>query len=115
MSANRTAPEASARSIAGWRAIQRARSCVLFGPTTIARPGLIWNTRGALGSPLRGKSAEMTGQNPSAAMATYRFFAVDRLDVVVSMRWIVCTDDARAREIGETLLTKTCGVEVWDV
>ena len=57
----------------------------------------------------------MTEQNPSAAMATYRFFAVDGLGVVTSVHWIDCTDDARAREIGESLLTETCGVEVWDV
>jgi hypothetical protein len=61
------------------------------------------------------KRAEMTEQNLSAAMATYRFFAVDRLDAVMSVRWIDCTDDAGAMEIGETLLTKTCGIEVWDV
>ena len=48
-------------------------------------------------------------------MSTYRFFAVNSLDVIISVQWIDCTDDARARKVGETLLTETCGVEVWDV
>ncbi len=57
----------------------------------------------------------MKEQSSSAAMATYRFFVVDRLDVVMSVRWVDCTDDAGAREIGQSLLTETCGIEVWDV
>jgi len=65
--------------------------------------------------PLKVKIAKMKEQNLSAAMATYRFFVVDRLDAVMSVRWIECADDAGAREIGESLLTKTYGIEVWDV
>jgi hypothetical protein len=57
----------------------------------------------------------MAKQIHSAAMATYRFFAVDDLDAVMSVRWIDCTDDAEARDIARSLVTEICGIEVWDV
>lgn len=76
--------------------------------------GLIWDTRSEVGSSSKVKRA-MIKENRSVAMATYRFFAVDRLDAVMSVRWIDCTDDAGAKAIGESLLTETCGMEVWDV
>jgi len=76
--------------------------------------GLIWDTRSELGLPLKVKRA-VTKENHSVAMATYRFFAVDHLDAVMSVRWIDCANDAGARAIGESLRTQTCGMEVWDV
>ena len=61
------------------------------------------------------KRIDMTEQNNSGAMTTYRFFAVDHSDAVRSVRWIDCTDDADASEIGRSLLTEISGIEVWDV
>ncbi|QGZ93349.1 hypothetical protein [Terricaulis silvestris] len=57
----------------------------------------------------------MTEQISSVAMTTYRFFAVNELDTVMSVQEIECTDDGGAREIAESLLTDGCGIEVWDV
>ena len=48
-------------------------------------------------------------------MYTYRFFAVNELGGVLSLRWIQCLDDADARDVARSLVTERCGVEVWDV
>ena len=48
-------------------------------------------------------------------MTTYRFFAVNELDTVMSVQEILCTDDDGAMEIAATLLTDGCGIEVWEV
>lgn len=57
----------------------------------------------------------MTEQTSSVAMTTYRFFAVNELDMVMSVQEIECTDDGRAREIADSLLTDDFGIEVWEV
>lgn len=57
----------------------------------------------------------MTEQISSLAMTTYRFFAVNEQDRVMSVQEIECTDDGGAMEIAETLLADGCGIEVWDV
>lgn len=57
----------------------------------------------------------MIEQNSSIAMIAYRFFTVNALDAVISVREIECTGDGGAMEIAETLLADGCGIEVWDV
>lgn len=48
-------------------------------------------------------------------MDTYRFFAVNEVGGVISLRWIQCSDDADARCVARSLVTARCGIEVWDV
>ena len=57
----------------------------------------------------------MAEQIRSVAMSTYRFFAVNDFDRVTSLRWIECMGDADAKARAGTLVTKDCGIEVWDV
>ena len=57
----------------------------------------------------------MAEQIRCGAMSTYRFFAVNEVNRVTSLRWIECTDDADARAMAESLVTEISGIEVWDV
>jgi len=57
----------------------------------------------------------MHTQIRSAAMNTYRFFAVDEFDRVSSLLWRECTGDAEAKAVAESLVSEGLGVEVWDI
>jgi hypothetical protein len=66
-------------------------------------------------SSLSKEAHQVTEHISSVAMTTYRVFAVNELDTVMSVHEIECTDDGGAMEIAATLLTDGCGIEVWEV
>ena len=57
----------------------------------------------------------MAEQIRFVAMNTYRFFAVNKSDAVISTSWVQCTDDAEALTLARSLVTEGSGIEVWEV
>ena len=53
-------------------------------------------------------------QTRSAAMNTYRFFAVDEFGRVSSLLWRECVGDADAKAVAASLVSEGLGIEVWD-
>lgn len=51
----------------------------------------------------------------SEFVQSYRFFSIDGAGVIISDRFVVCADDADAREIADDFITSEFGIEVWDV